>query len=36
MKIFRRAKNLKKILGGLKSNISIFKGTIFLFNPSLL
>jgi len=33
MKIFRRTKNLKNILEGLKSNVGIFRGTIYLFNP---
>jgi len=28
-------KNLKKILKGLKSNVGIFRETIYLFNPIL-
>jgi len=30
MKNFRGTKNLKNILEGLKSNIGIFRGTIYL------
>jgi len=33
MKIFRGTKSLKNILGGLKSNVGIFRGTIYLINP---
>jgi len=35
MKIFKGTKNLKNILGGLKSNVNIFMGTIYLFNHFL-
>jgi hypothetical protein len=35
MKIFRGIKNLKNILGGLKSNVDIFKTIIYLFNPPI-
>jgi len=34
MKIFRGTKNLKNILEGLKSNVDIFRETIYLFNPT--
>jgi len=33
MKNFRGTKNLKNILKELKSNVGIFRGTIYLFNP---
>jgi len=33
MKNFRRIKSLKNILRGLKSNVGLFMGTIYLFNP---
>jgi len=36
MKIFRMTKNLKNILGGLKLNIDIFRGTVYLFNPIII
>jgi len=32
--IFLRDQNLRNILGGLKSNVGIFNGTIYLFNPT--
>jgi len=32
MKNFRKIKSLRNILGGLKSNLGIFRGTIYLFN----
>jgi len=33
MKIFRGIKSLRNILEGLKLNVGIYKGTIYLFNP---
>jgi len=33
MKNFKWTKSLMNILGGLKSNVGIFRGTIYLFNP---
>jgi len=35
MKIFEGTKSLNNILGGLKSNIGIFMGVIYLFNPKI-
>jgi len=35
MKNFRKIKSLRNILGGLKSNLGIFRGTIYLFNPKI-
>jgi len=35
MKNFRGTKNLNNILGGLKSNVGIFREIIYLFNPFL-
>jgi len=36
MKNFKKTKCLRNILGGLKSNVDIFRGTIYLFNPCFL
>jgi len=33
MESFRETKSLRNILGGLKLNVDIFRGTIYLFNP---
>jgi len=35
MKFFGGIKSLKYILEGLKSNVSILRGVIYLFNPKL-
>jgi len=36
MKIFGGTKSLRNILGGLKSNVVIFRGTNYLFNPNFI
>jgi len=33
---FAGTKSLRNILGGFKTNVGIFRGTIYLFNPKII